>query len=368
MLQALWRNVIAPGLVRRLAPRVAELLSNDPSFLGRLVCVSEPVSAREPAQSPQPALPALPISEGLSPLQIFKGYEDNDLDIFHVFAKEGLRPEDGFVTDFLGCRTRVSILYNTVEHLSGHVLGLPIPGDFHAEAVEWIGVLKTVMTAKNQYIAMEWGAGWAPWLIAGATAARHLGITDVRLYGVEADPSHFAAMRQNFFDNDFEPADHILLQAAVGTADGSAQWPDELDARNQWGARPIRQGSTQDVDYLCERVARFIDVKIVEARQLVLCEAAWDMIHIDIQGWEGEVCRSCIDVFSERVKWVVIGVHSRIQDAELLQIFHRAGWILEHEKPTQFRYRPLQLNFEAMVAADGTQVWRNPRLAAALGS
>ena len=92
------------------------------------------------------------------------------------------------------------------------------------------------------------------------------------------------------------------------------------------------------------------------------------MVHIDIQGWEGEVCRSCIDALSERVKWVVIGVHSRIQDAELLQIFHGAGWILEHEKPTRFRYRPSQVNFEAMVTADGTQVWRNPRLAADPGT
>ena len=261
MLQAFWHNVMAPALVRRLAPRVAELLSNDHSLLDRLVPVSEPAPAGEHAQAPKPVPPVSPVSERIDSLQIFRGYEDDDLMIFRVFAKEGLRPEEGFVTDFLGGRTRVSILYDAVKQMDGHVLGLPIPGDFHAEAVEWIGVMKTAMTAKNRYIAMEWGAGWAPWLIAGAKAAQHLGITDIRLYGVEADPSHFDAMRQHFLDNGFVPADHVLLQAAVGTEDGWAQWPDEPDARNQWGARPIREGSGQDIDYLCERVHRFINVR-----------------------------------------------------------------------------------------------------------
>jgi hypothetical protein len=131
-----------------------------------------------------------------------------------------------------------------------------------------------------------------------------------------------------------------------------------------WGARPIREGSADDVDYLSGRVDQFVTVKVLESKQLVLKEATWDMIHMDVQGWEGEICRSCIDALSERARWVVIGVHSRIQESELLRIFHEAGWILEHEKPTQFRYRPSQVNFEAMVTADGTQVWRNPRRAA----
>jgi hypothetical protein len=66
---------------------------------------------------------------------------------------------------------------------------------------------------------------------------------------------------------------------------------------------------------------------------------------------------------NERVRWVVIGVHSRILDADLLRLFHGAGWILEHEKPTRFRFNPSKATFEAMVIADGTQVWRNRRIA-----
>jgi hypothetical protein len=40
--------------------------------------------------------------------------------------------------------------------------GPPIPQDFHAEGAEWIGLLKTVITATDRYVAIEWGAGWAP--------------------------------------------------------------------------------------------------------------------------------------------------------------------------------------------------------------
>ena len=295
-------------------------------------------------------------------LQIFRGYEAEDLALFNEFTNPDTSAEQGFIVDFLGSRTRVASLYDQVQPFDGRVLGLPIPGDYHAEAVEWLGVLKTVKAAKNSYCAMEWGAGWAPWLIAGAVAARRKGISDLRLYGVEADPIHFDAMRQHFIDNDLPPGKHVLLRAAVGAVAGSARWPNEPDARNAWGTRPVRsgQGAERDEDYLNGRVDKFIEVEILAAKALLQKEAEWDMLHIDIQGWEGEVCRSCMHTITQRVKWVIIGVHSRILDAELLQLFHDAGWVLEHEKPTRFRYARGKETFEAMVIADGTQVWRNP--------
>lgn len=362
MLKAFWRDVVAPRLVRRLSPRVADALAKDPDFMAQLVAQSQNSATVASSTLTQDSSAGSPRPKTGS-LQIFRGYKDSDINLFSRFVAHGARPADGFITDFLGVRTRVSSLYDAVAHLSGHLLGPPDPDDFHAEAVEWIGVLKTALTAKDRYVAMEWGAGWGPWLVAGAKAAQKLGVSNIKLYGVEADPSHFQTMRQHLLDNSFSPDDHVLLQAAVGTESGLAEWPDEPDARNQWGARPLREGSDQDIDYLCERVDRFIEVRVLEARELVMREPVWDMVHIDIQGWEGEVCRSCIDALTERAKWVVIGVHSRIQDAHLLQTFHGAGWLLEHEKPTRFEYRPSQVNFEAMVTADGTQVWRNPRLA-----
>jgi FkbM family methyltransferase len=352
MSKKLWRDVIAPRLTNRLAARVASLLVGDPAFAAQ-ISRSLPY---EPRQSDATA----------ESLQSYPGYEGGDLHLFERFRKQNLTPADGFITDFLGCRTRLSSIHDVHAGLGNHVLGFPIPSDYHAETVEWLGLLKTAITAQERYVAMEWGAGWAPWLVAGAKAAQHLGIDEWMLYGVEADPAHFKSMRQHFEDNGLLSGKHVLLQAAVGTEAGQAKWPDDPDPRNSWGTRPVRDNSSADVDYLDKRVDRFSDVQILSARDLILREPQWDMVHIDIQGWEASVCRGCATELNERVKWVIIGVHSRIQEAELLQLFHQNGWVLEHEKPTKFRFDPSRGTFESMVIHDGTHVWRNPKLAPGL--
>jgi len=296
-------------------------------------------------------------------LQIYRGYELADLAIFSEFTASNRTGQEGFAVNFLGAKTRLSSLSDAWKHLDGSVEQLPIPSDYHAEAVEWIGLLKSAKTASGAYIAMEWGAGWAPWLIAGATAARLKGINKLKLYGVEADPHHFEAMCRNFIDNDLPPHEHVLLQAAVGAKTGTVQWPKEIDPNNVWGARPIRTGTEGESDkaYLMGRVDEFFDVEILSAVNLLREETLWDMLHIDIQGWEEEVCRSCIDLINERVKWVIIGTHSRVLEGKILELFHTARWHLEHEKPVRFRYISGCPNIEAMTLVDGTQVWRNPR-------
>jgi FkbM family methyltransferase len=351
MLKMLWRSQVAPRLVARLAPRVWEILRAE------LINLAQTDRATEPAPSHPPNSPSR-----IDELQIYRGYEDEDLQIFKQFTLPNRIPRSGFVIDFLGAKTRIALLYDEVAALDGCVLEPPVPGDFHAEAVEWLGLLKTVRSARDRYTAMEWGAGWAPWLVAGAVAARLVGIAASRLYGVETDPDHVASMRQHFLDNDLDPSAHVLLQAAVGPQKGVARWPRYPDARNMWGARPLRHGSREDVNYHNPATDEFLDIEVLNASELLLKEPTWDMLHIDIQGWEGAVCRSCIEQMTERVKWVIIGVHSRVLDADLLCLFHRAGWILEHEKPTRFRFAPNQDSFESMVTADGTQVWRNPHL------
>jgi FkbM family methyltransferase len=351
MLKTIWRSQVAPRLIARLAPRVWDALRPEVIKLAQAERLAEPVSSSPPA-----------FPDGISELQVYRGYEDDDTAVFKQFTAANRIAQPGFVVDFLGGRTRVAMLYDQVAPLDGCVLEPPVPGDFHAEAIEWLGLLKTVKTARSRYTAMEWGAGWAPWLVAGAIAARAVGITTSRLYGVEADPEHVASMRQHFLDNDLDPSGHVLLQAAVGPETGVARWPRYPDARNMWGARPLRHGSREDEDYPNPATHDFLEIEILKASELLLREPVWDMLHIDIQGWEGAVCRSCIDQMTERVRWVILGVHSRILDAELLRLFHSAGWILEHEKPTRFRFAPDKATFESMVIADGTQIWRNPRL------
>lgn len=269
------------------------------------------------------------------------------------------KAEPGFIVDFLGSRIRASSLWKGARNLQGQLLDLPVPADFHAEAIEWIGLLKAVRSATGRYVAMELGAGFGPWIVAGGVAARYRGINDIRLYAVEGDPQHFRFLNQHFADNGFEPRKHVLIQAAVGATAGLASWPilDEASAAESWGDRPIRSNG----DYAGRSLPNTQPVQVVAMRDLVLREPLWDLIHIDIQGDEVAVCRSCIEELNARTRWLIVGTHSRKIDGDLLELMCGAGWLLEHEKPAKFTFFSNPATLEAMTTLDGTQVWRNPR-------
>jgi FkbM family methyltransferase len=292
-------------------------------------------------------------------LQMYSGYTDIDLGILSEFLNSERKPEPGFVVDFLGTKIRATSLWKEARELHGQVLGLPIPGDFHAEAVEWIGLLKAVRSATDRYVAMELGAGFGPWAIAGAVAARRRNIRDIRLTAVEGDSAHYRSLRQHFIDNGFNPDQHRLLEAAVGAVGGVADWPvlDDATASEVWGSRPVIDKCcyTGEVPQLTKQI------RVISMRDLVTQEVRWDLIHIDVQGHEFEICRSCVDALNERAHWLVIGTHSRKIEGDLLELFYRAGWQLEHEKPAKFAVQPNPASLEAMTTLDGTQVWRNPR-------
>ncbi len=308
-------------------------------------------------------------ANGVSDLQIYAGYTPEHLAVFEAFEAADPQPSAGFVTDFHGSRARIASLWDGVEHLDGAVLPRPVPADYHAEAVEWIGVLKSALAAKGRFIALEVGAGMGPWLVAGGVAARLRGVRTIRLAGVEADPGRFALLRQHLCDNGFDPESHTLIQAAVGVAAGTARWPRLVDPRNDAGARPVR--TDHERSGLADlagpgsdpaSASELIDVPIVAFAELLGREPQWDLVHIDVQGGECELCRACRDLLSQRTRYLVVGTHSRKLDGDLLEIMFGAGWILEHEKPTRFVYDARQQCLEVMTTHDGTQVWRNPHL------
>jgi len=301
-----------------------------------------------------------------TPGEIYAGYSASDMWVFDPFSHVRPEPKPGFVTDFLGTRTRTSSLWDTVRNLDGQVMGRPVPHDLF-EAVEWVGLLKAVASARDgRFAVMELGAGWGPWLVAGARAARLRGLADLRLLGVEADPGRFALMRQHFLDNDLDPEAHTLICAAVGVEKGHARWPRIADPANAGGARPVREDKGRldqgDEAYMQGAMEDFIDVEIVPLKDLLSREPVWDLVHIDVQGWEAKLCAGCVEPLQAHVRWLVIGTHSRLIDGEVIDILHDAGWVLENEKPTRFHFDTAQSSLELMTEVDGVQVWRNPRL------
>lgn len=298
--------------------------------------------------------------------QAYRGYELEELAIFDRFRPSPRPAEPGFVTDFLNVRTDISALWEEVRpHLDGQRLDVPIPGDYRAETIEWLGLLRSVADAhdaRREFVAMELGAGIGPWLVSGAAAARHIGIEQVRLYGVEADAVHFALMRQHFRNNGLDPDAHTLLNVAVGAKPGTAHWPKVPNPVNEWATRPARENDFLDLEYDGCRLARSVEIPVIPIVELVEREQRWDLVHLDLQGWEGEVCDEAIDVMDRRVHRLVVGLHSRRLEGEVLALFYSRGWALENEKPTRFVYEPAAPTIENMTVLDGIQVWRNPRL------
>lgn len=305
-------------------------------------------------RDPQPPAPP-------DDLQVYRGYTPADLEVFAPFDVKPT-PAPGFVTDFHGGRVRTSLLWDSARHLDGTVLPPPVPADYHAEAIEWIGTLRSVLEARGGYRVMEVGAGMGPWLVAAGVAARLRGLSPIRLAGVEADPARFAAMRRNLDDNGFDPDAALLVEGAAGAVAGTARWPVVADARNDAGLRPLREGVAGDRDYYEGDAGRTMEVEVHALADLLAREERWDLLHVDIQGGEAELCAGAIDAISQRVRRLVVATHSRILDGAVMATMRDAGWRLEAEKPTRFLPDDDVASLERQTTHDGTQVWRNRRL------
>lgn len=83
-----------------------------------------------------------------------------------------------------------------------------------------------------------------------------------------------------------------------------------------------------------------------------------DILHCDIQGMEADLFEAGRAITDQRVRRVVIGTHGRAVEARLLDLFADMGWTLEDETVC----RMIQSAGRNHLVADGTQVWRNPKV------
>jgi FkbM family methyltransferase len=177
-------------------------------------------------------------------------------------------------------------------------------------------------------------------------------------------------MQTHFRDNGFDPALYRLENAAIGVTAGRARWPKLADPSDDYAVRPVEctseNGNLADkskhADYRGAIFDEYIDVEMLSFDSVLEREQLWDLVHIDVQGTETELCSASAEMLNRRVRWLVIGTHSRKIDGDLIDLFFRNGWVLENEKPARFNYHPAWPSLEVMTSKDGTQVWQNPRL------
>mgnify|MGYP006291303461 CR=1 FL=1 len=97
--------------------------------------------------------------------------------------------EDVFHVDWSGIRTRIPMLTWAPQELAGTTsTALPIPTDgYRSEAEEYLSLILSLESERSDYLAIEVGAGWAPWAVAGIVFAKRMG-KRARGIAVEADP------------------------------------------------------------------------------------------------------------------------------------------------------------------------------------
>jgi FkbM family methyltransferase len=287
----------------------------------------------------------------------------NDKTLFPLLAAEVTKEfkpfstklgDPGSFNDFLGNTTRCSFLPPPFAALSGGLQGPPGSADnppMH-DLAEWIGTLRAALDARDQFVVVELGAGWAPWLISGLKAAQLRGISKFHLLGIEGSHEHLQFMRQNFLDNGLDPHAHQLIYGVVGVSDGVARFPvlAKPDANYGSAADYSATASTSD---MMEVPSFSLSTLLARLPQVV------DLMHCDVQGAEADVMGACLSILDHRVRRVVIGTHSRKIEGQLLEHFSSIGWKLEFESVCTYRQ---DMSGHLGLVRDGVQIWRNPRL------
>src|SRR5437899_3591574 len=168
----------------------------------------------------------------------------SDQEIIKSFPRYQGPAETGYVINFLGAKTRPSFVSGLPEE--GAVEGCP-PASYQGGVIEWAGVLRAVLEAESQLVAVELGAGWGPWLITATRAAALRGIDKVSLIGVEGCKQHCDFMVTHFQDNGLDPKEHQIIHGVVGTTDGMAHFPVVAEPEANYGARALADSSQTEV-------------------------------------------------------------------------------------------------------------------------
>ena len=110
-------------------------------------------------------------------------------------------------------------------------------------------------------------------------------------------------------------------------------------------------------DYRGFKFAQLEKVPVISLRDVMDGSSKVDLLHIDIQGGEFEIVEANLPLLADRVRYLVIGTHSRTIEGDLIRTLGTSGWELEVEKPCTFDLRHPRHS----VVVDGTQGWLNTR-------
>lgn len=246
--------------------------------------------------------------------------QGKEAEVFQLFSPVTSTTTGSHVYDFLGTATRVAYKSAWASHAAppgrSQTPGMPPKNEHY---LDWVALLRAVTSATDVFRMAELGAGWGPWLVRAAFAAKQRPqIARVELLGVEADPTHFSWMRQHFVDNGLDPDGHVLLNAAASGRAGVVSFPVIDNPDQDYGASI---GSAA-------RAARTITVPAYTIPELLdRLSGPVDFMHVDIQGAEYDALPSAMDVMTAHVRSLMVGTHTSDEHHDgLVATLRAAGW------------------------------------------
>jgi FkbM family methyltransferase len=230
--------------------------------------------------------------------------------------------------------------------------------------LDWLIMLEAVVEAKNKFTMVALGCGWGRWLIGGAKAAEQKGLP-FHLVGVEAEPTHFRWMVEHFQDNNVDPAQHDLFEAAVSSSNGEAwfyfgksdSWYGQSIIADQAMDKDGRKGQNGEQTHQGESATRVRTVDLVEVTKN--CQII-DYMHMDVQGAEFDVLSAHPHILQSKIKRVLIGTHSHEIEDDLRKMFRGLSWTCQYDVPMDGY---INVGGNVVQLGDGAQAWINPNLA-----
>ena len=274
--------------------------------------------------------------------------------IFRQFAPYDGWAEPGFERGYYGVHIRDWLFAGTSKGYNDRRAVFVDHPPIDEEYFEWITLLTAISKASDRFCIAELGAGWGRWIAAAAVLCRQKGI-ECSLIGVEAEPSRFESMAMVLRDNEVNPDDHDLLQAAVAGADGEVFLVGNDALRDVYAHQIIRPDEVLKWQIIPEYVIRSVPAYSLET--VCSTHPFIDLVDIDVQGVEYDILAGSFEAVSWKIGVVHIGTHSKEVEQSLTKLFGALGWLNAFAYPGR---STVQTRFGAVTFLDGVQTWVNP--------
>lgn len=271
-----------------------------------------------------------------------------------------VQPREGVVMNFLGVAIPPSVHPPILAAKVGTVDAPPLPNNWHADLAEWGAAFRAVDLSGETFTMIELGCGWGCWMNNSGTAARLTG-RKVHVIGIEGDRTHVEFAKETLAVNGFGPDEYTLVRGIAAGSSGTALFPIQ-GAEGGWGSAPVF-GATDDQIKEAVDSGAYDVLDMVPLAQVAEGHDVIDLLHIDIQGGEADLIDNTLDTLAEKVRYILIGTHSREIEGRLFKSLLSNGWVLDIERPAILALT----NAGPHVTVDGVQGWLNPRLSPVQG-